>query len=308
MTVQAKSSGGVPTIPSWVSEMLPLSYDLALEIQRFRKLMQEKFHAKKSKKEILSFIDSYLYVDKNAANAIYEYFHQQYQFAEIPHHGNILLEIVKEEGLNNFVFHTLFGRRVNDALSRAYAYALGRMIHQDVDILLGDNGFVLRFGSKASPEKLISLVHSWEFEKILEVALRSSEVLRRRFRHCATRAFMILRTYMGRVKSVGRQQMSSRLLLSAVQRIDENFPILREARREVLEDLMDMPHAKEIVTAIEQGMIKVHVKNLNTFSPFSFNLIAQGHYDLVKLEDRLSFIKRMHEKVMQHVNEADAPV
>ena len=117
---------------------------------------------------------------------------------------------------------------------------------------------------------------------------------------------MILRTYMGRTKSVGRQQMSSRLLLSAVMRMDENFPILREARREVLEDLMDMPHAKEIITAIEQGMIKVHIKNLNTFSPFSFNLIAQGHYDLVKLEDRLSFIKRMHEKVMQNVAAAEA--
>ncbi len=301
MTVQAKSSGGVPTIPSWVSEMLPLSYDLALEIQKFRKLMQEKFYLKKSKKEILSFIDSYLYVDKNAANAIYEYFFQQFKFAEIPHHGNILLEVVKEEGMTNFVFHTLFGRRVNDAMSRAYAYALGRMLHQDVDILLGDNGFVLRFGGKASAEKLISLVHSWEFEKILLVALRTSEVLRRRFRHCATRSFMILRTYMGRTKSVGRQQMSSRLLLSAVMRLDENFPILREARREVLEDLMDMPHAKEIITAIEQGMIKVHVLNLPTFSPFAFNLIAQGHYDLVKLEDRLSFIKRMHEKVMAHV-------
>jgi ATP-dependent Lhr-like helicase len=112
---------------------------------------------------------------------------------------------------------------------------------------------------------------------------------------------MILRTYMGRTKTVGRQQMSSRLLLSAVQRIDENFPILREARREVMEDLMDVPHAKEIITAIEQGMIGIKVIPLETFSPFSFNLIAQGHYDVIRLEDRLSFIKRMHEKVMQHV-------
>ncbi len=303
MTVQAKSSGGIPTIPSWVSEMLPLSYDLALEIQKFRKLMDEKFRTKKSRKEIVEFIDSYLYVDKNAANAIYEYFHQQYVFAQIPNHGKIVVEQVREEDMTNLVFHTLFGRRVNDALSRVYAYALGRMIHQDVDIFLGDNGFVLRFGGKASVEKLISLVHSWEFEKILEVALKDSEVLRRRFRHCATRAFMILRTYMGRTKSVGRQQMSSRLLLSAVMRIDPNFPILREARREVLEDLMDMPHAKEIVTAIEQGMISVQILPLSTFSPFAFNLVAQGHYDIVKLEDRLSFIKRMHDKVMQHVEQ-----
>lgn len=306
MTVQAKGAAGVPTVPSWVSEMLPLSYDLAVEIQKFRRLVNEKFVAKKSRAEIMKFIDGYLYVDKNASNAIYEYFWQQYRYAEIPYLGKIVLEQVKAEDMNHFVFHTLYGRRVNDCLSRAYAYALGRMLHTDIDILLGDNGFVLRFSGKASPEKLISLVHSWELPKIMEVALRSSEVLRRRFRHCATRALMILRTYMGRTKSVGRQQMSSRLLLSAVMRIDENFPILREARREVTEDLMDLPHAKEIVTAIEQGMIKVKIMPLESFSPFSFNLIAQGHYDVIRLEDRLSFIKRMHEKVMNHVEPAAA--
>lgn len=303
MTVQAKAAvGKIPTVPAWVSEMLPLSYDLAIEIQKFRKLMQEKLSAKKSKKEIIEFIDKYLYVDRNAGNAIYEYFWQQHRFAEIPCHGKIVIEHVRDtEGLTNIVFHTLFGRRVNDALSRTYAFALGRLIHQDVDILLGDNGFVLRFGTKTSVEKLMSVVHSWEIEKIMAVALRDSEVLRRRFRHCATRALMILRTYHGRTKSVGRQQMSSRLLLSAVMRIDENFPILKEARREVMEDLMDIHHAKEIVTAIEQGMIGVKILHLATFSPFAFNLVAQGHTDVVRMEDRLTFIKRMHEKVMAHV-------
>ena len=30
-----------PTIPSWFSEQLPLSFDSALEIQRFRKLLNK---------------------------------------------------------------------------------------------------------------------------------------------------------------------------------------------------------------------------------------------------------------------------
>src|SRR3989344_9618384 len=45
-----------PTIPSWFSEMLPLSFDLALEIGKFRKYMEEMF-VNKSKKEILEFIN-----------------------------------------------------------------------------------------------------------------------------------------------------------------------------------------------------------------------------------------------------------
>ncbi len=307
MTVQAKpATGQLPTVPAWFSEMLPLSYDLAMDIQKFRQLMDEKFRMKKSKKEIVEFVDKYLYVDANAANAIYEYFKEQFEYAEIPHHGKLVIETVREGDMSYWVFHSLFGRRVNDALSRAYAFSLGRLLHKDIDILLSDNGFALLFHGKASPEKLMGAVHSWEFRKILEVALRESEVLRRRFRHCATRALMILRNYRGRVKSVGRQQMSSRLLLSAVMRLDENFSVLREARREVMEDLMDITHAHEIVVALEQGMMGTKIIQPESFTPFAFALIAQGHHDTVKMEDRLAFIKRMHEKVLQKVEAKEA--
>jgi Lhr-like helicase len=47
---------------------------------------------------------------------------------------------------------------------------------------------------------------------------------------------MILRNYKGREKSVGKQQMHSGFLLIAVKKISNEFPILREARREVFEE------------------------------------------------------------------------
>ncbi|MEK6835707.1 MAG: ATP-dependent helicase, partial [Nanoarchaeota archaeon] len=58
MVAQVHVSGNrPPTIPNWVSEMLPLSFDLALEIGKFRRLMEEKFKSEKSKQEILDFIN-----------------------------------------------------------------------------------------------------------------------------------------------------------------------------------------------------------------------------------------------------------
>jgi ATP-dependent Lhr-like helicase len=302
LTVQAKGAAGqLPTVPVWVSEMLPLSYDLAMGIQKFRRLMAEKISKKQSKKNVLKFIDDYLYVDKNASLAIYDYFLQQYQFADIPHEGRVVIEQIKDGNSTNFMFHTLFGRRVNDALSRSYAFALGRSIRKDVNILLGDNGFALQFSGRVSIEKLLGMVHAWNIEEILHLALRNSEVLRRRFRHCATRSLMILRNYRGRTKSVGRQQMSSRLLLSAVLRMPEDFPILKEAEREVLEDLMDIQKAKKVLTDLDQGMIGIKIIQSEMFSPFAFNIAAQGHLDIIKMEDRITFIKRMHEQVLEHV-------
>ena len=72
MTAQVTpTSDKPPTVPSWFSEMLPLSFELALEIQKFRKYMEEQFQQKKSKEEILKFVNSYLYLDQNTANSIY---------------------------------------------------------------------------------------------------------------------------------------------------------------------------------------------------------------------------------------------
>ena len=53
MTAQVSASvNSQPNVPSWFSEMLPLSFDLALEIQKFRGLVEDKMNFGRSKKEI----------------------------------------------------------------------------------------------------------------------------------------------------------------------------------------------------------------------------------------------------------------
>ena len=292
-----------PTIPSWFSEMLPLSFDLALEIGRFRKLMNEMFCANKSKKDILEFINSYLYVDKNAAESIYEYFYEQFSYAEIPSHSRIIVEHYTEDKNKRkyILFHTLYGRRVNDCLSRAVAFAIGRTQHRDVEIGINDNGFYVASDKSVNVMQAFNLVKSKEMRKVMDMAIERTEVLRRRFRHCATRAMMILRSYMGHQKRVGRQQVSSMILLNAVKRIDPNFCILKEARREVLEDLMDIGNAAKVIEGIEQKKILIKEISTSLPSPFAFNLILQGFSDIMKIEDKVEFVRRMHEQIMAKI-------
>src|SRR3989344_3649114 len=109
------------TIPSWFSEMLPLSYDAARSIGKFRGLVKEKL---KDEDKSLKFIQEYIYCSKEVAQEVYDYFLEQEKFSMVPDEKTILVEQFKEEK-EVFVFHTLFGRRVNDVLSRAYAYAAG---------------------------------------------------------------------------------------------------------------------------------------------------------------------------------------
>jgi len=298
-----------PTIPSWFSEMLPLSFDSAMEIQRFRKLLNEKFEKvnqksnKKSKKEnkqeIINWIKKYTYCQNDVALAIYRYFYEQFHYAKIPHTNQIVIEKTNAEK-NYVIFHSLYGRRINDALSRALAYLIGQKTKRDVEIGINDNGFYLA-GENLPIEKALALLTPDNIEEILGEAISKTEVLKRRFRHCAARSLMILRNYKGRRKSVGKQQMSSFFLLHTINKMTKNFPILKEARREVLEDLMDIKQTKQILTKIKNKDIRLETITTKIPSPFATNLILQGHYDILKMEDKINFLKRIHQEVMGEI-------
>ncbi|MDI6643784.1 MAG: ATP-dependent helicase [Methanobacteriaceae archaeon] len=303
MVVNVTPSSGPPTIPSWFSEQLPLAFDLAVSIQRFRSIMEGKFKYGRSKEEILDFIHEYLYVDYNSANSIYNYFREQYLYAQIPSLKNLLIEFYTGFGNRKFiVFHTLFGRRVNDALSRAVAYIIARKYHRDVMISVSDNGFYLSSEGKIGGMESFSELTSENLEEILVKAIDKTETLAGRFRHCAGRSLMILRRYKGKEKSVSKQQVKGKILLSFIKEIDKNFSILKEARREVMEDYMDLKNAKKVLELIEDGKMEINQIDTKIPSPFAFNLVAQSYLDVLKYEERMEFIKRMHQAIINEIS------
>ncbi|MEK6792213.1 MAG: DEAD/DEAH box helicase [Nanoarchaeota archaeon] len=279
-----------PTIPSWFSEQLPLSYDVALAISKFRGLVSERVS---NSIECVKFIKDYTYCSGEAAGQIYRYCLEQRDFSALPTDKKLIVEQFKQEK-EYLLFHSLYGRRVNDALSRAYGFVAAQLKHRDVEIGINDNGFFIS-GENLDVNKILKGVTSVNLRKILDEAINKTDVLRRRFRHCAARSLMILRNYKGRSKSVGKQQMHSHFLLSAVNELSKDFPILREARREVLNDLMDINHAEEILKKIERKDIEISIVRTPLVSPFGLNLLTQSHSDFIKVEDRINFLKRMHE-------------
>ena len=287
-----------PTIPSWFSEQLPLSFDVALDIGRFRKLVKERLG---KKDEAVKFIQENVYVKKEVAEEIYKYIKSQKDFSEVPDSNTIVIEKIKEEK-EYLIFHSLYGRRVNDALARAYAFGAARLKYRDIEMGINDNGFFIA-GESLDAEKILKWVKSSDLRAILKEAVERTEVLGRRFRHCAARSLMILRNYKGREKSVGKQQVHSLFLLSAVRKISNEFPILREARREVFEDLMDVGSAEQVLKWIENGTVKVKFVRNPIVSPFGLGLMMQGRSDLIKMEDRANFLKRMHELQMKIIDE-----
>ncbi|MEM4808881.1 MAG: helicase-related protein, partial [Candidatus Nezhaarchaeales archaeon] len=305
--------GVKPTVPSWFSEMLPLSFDLGEAIGKFREEMFQLVE-KEPKTKILKYLMEEYKCDKRAANSIYMYFTSMLSFLKMlrvevrPSNNVILIEdYIDPEGRQNIIFHCVFGRRVNDALSRAYAYALMKMLGVNVAVTVGDTGFILTLPRRMlrNVELLLSAVNSSNLRETLRKAVKYTEMVRRRFRHCATRAFMILRNYKGKEVKVSRQIFNAQVLMDVVEDI-ENFPVLEETYREVLEDLMDVKTAEEVLREVELGLRRFYVMpTYDLPSPFAHGLVLQGLSDVVLMDDRRALMQRLYDQVMERIQKAN---
>lgn len=287
------AEGEKPTVPSWFSEQLPLSYDLGHRIQEFRRLVDEMLGSKDS----VNYLVEEYNLEENAARAIVDYFREQKMFSDIPTDEKLLVEKFEEEGRYNYVFHTLVGRRANSAISRVFAYRAGLMKDCNVQIALNDNGFMLMLPRHLSNEEVRQLFGETNFEEHLKKSLDRTELLRRRFRHVAVRSMMVLRNYLGREKSVWRQQLSSDSILNLLKRDFPDFPVLKETHREIMEDSMDSKNALDYLSKMGNG-IDIVINRVPYPSPFTFNIYVLGKEDVVLMEDRRKVLKALHDRIM----------
>ncbi len=288
--------GEKPTVPSWFSEQLPLSYDLAQKVQEFRSFVASMLDG--GREDIVKRIARLYGIDIRAAEAIVNYFMEQKSFSAIPTRDTVLVEVFEDDGFT-LIFHTLVGRRANNALARVFAYRAGKICGKNVKMALNDNGFMLKLDSPLEEGEIKGLFRLKDFRSDLERALEKTEILKRRFRHVAVRSFMILKKYMGREKSVWRQQLNAEILLKLIKKELPDFPVLRETYREIMEDAMHIDEAMDFLSTVERGERRVVLKRVPGPSPFSFNIYLMGDEEAVLMEDKKKVLMELHERVLK---------
>ncbi len=294
-----EASGRKPTVPSWAGEMLPRSFDLSMDIARFRGeaagIMEDQ-----GEDELMDRLVSDFDIDEGSAKSIISYFREQKAVAGmIPDDKTLSVEeYIDPSGNQRIVFHFPFGRRVNDALSRGYAYKISNITGANASVTMSDDSFMIGTSRKIDVSRIPGMLSSKELETILRKAVRNSEIFKLRFRHTAARSFMILRNYQGRPISVNRQQTRSSYLLDALGDM-ENMPVIEETYREVLEDDMDIKNARVILESLDAGTMRMAVQPFTgTPSPFAHSIILSGFSDIVLMEDRSALLRELHRKVL----------
>ncbi len=280
-----------PTVPAWFSEMLPLSYELALDIEKFR---HEALRM--GEKELSEKYD----LNEKTAKAVAGYLREQEKFSIVPDGTQFLVEEWKDDdGLPNYIFHTLCGRKANDSIARVFAYELGLKKKCNISTSISDYGFVLRLpkGKFLTKFEIEEALWVEDFEKKLLDALENSELLKRRFKNVAMRSYLILRRYPGREMPFGMMQVNSEILLRIIKENLPDFPMLKEAYREITQDAMHIDEAMDYIEKLRRRHLVINAPSVP--SPFAFNLVSLAAKDIIAVEDRREFIKKMHERLMK---------
>ncbi len=112
-----EASGRKPTVPSWAGEMLPRSFDLSMDVARFRTEMADLLDADRDDK--IPFLCKEFDIDEGSARSLLSYFGEQAAVAGfVPDADRLAIEeYIDPSGNQRLIFHFPFGRRVNDALS-----------------------------------------------------------------------------------------------------------------------------------------------------------------------------------------------
>jgi ATP-dependent Lhr-like helicase len=299
-----------PTVPSWFSERLPLSYDLGREILDFQGQLLDRL-ADGGMSEVRNWLREFP-IDENSVRAIARMFREQVAYAG-PDSVATTDRLVVEETLDHdeyerhYHVHSNYGRRFNDGFSRLLAYHIARAASANVQVAVADNGFTLSMplNRKVDIARIVDDLDPETAREDLRASLDGTDLLQRYFRINATRSLMILKRYKGYEKSASEQQVSSEMLLGFAEDLGD-FAVVEETYREILEDKLNVDGIETVLRAIQDGDVDVVRTRVDSPSPRAFGLATLMASDVVLAEDESAVLQEFHQRVLNEIADGDA--
>jgi len=209
---------------------------------------------------------------------------QELATVAVPDDRNIVIERVRDDlGDWRICVLTPFGSRVHAPWAMAVTGRIRASGGPDVETMWADDGFVLRFpGTEAAPDSDVLLLDAAEAMDLVLRQLGSTALFAAKFRESSARALLLPRRRAQGRAPLWQQRKRAYDLLAVAARYP-SFPMLLEAYRECMRDVFDMPAFLEILRAITNRQIRVHVVDSKTPSPFAasllFSYVANYIYD-----------------------------
>ena len=296
--IQAKPTGGEPSLPRWTSDRPSFSPELATELAEFRDELATRL-AGEGAVALRGWLIEELDLKPQAASVVIELFEAQQQWSEVPRADGLLVEESPSADGSGvvYVFHAPLHRAACEAMARAVGARVGRRVGRDVVVGVADLGWSIRLEDEAAirPEDLPALLEVDRLEDDVLEGLDRGELLARRFRQVATVALMVLRNpEPGRRVRVGGLHWASTRLYPLLRAVCPDHPLLRQTRREVLAEVLDVPSAQRWL----ERRPPIRFRVLPGISPFAAAWIEPGSADSLQYESPAEALRRLQQRLL----------
>lgn len=192
----------------------------------------------------------------------------------IPSEQTIVIERFRDE-IGDWRLCVLcpLGGRVNSAWGLAISAKIRSELGLEADAIASDDGIVVHLPDADDPPRAeLAMIEPDELEDLVIGQLSGSAMFGARFRESAARALLIPRAIPGRRTPLWQQRLRAQSLLEVARRYGE-FPIVLEAYRECLTDVLDLSGLRELLIGVHRREIGLVEVETATASPFAASLL-----------------------------------
>lgn len=271
-------------VPQWDGGRSPLSSLLASEVRR---LLESGGRGGSGAGSSSSFSDS------DELTAVRPILEIQQSWSCLPRADELLVErTATREGTHWFIY-PFGGRQAHEGLGALLAYRLSR--RQPVTVTMAVNDY----GLELLPAQTVELTEA-DWRQLLTPAnllddllacLNATELARRQFREIARVAGLVFQGYPGAVKALKQVQASSELFFDVFQKYEPEHLLLDQARREVLEQQLEISRLRTLLEQAEKQRIVMTAPERLT--PMGFPLWAEMIRGQVSSEPWAERVRRM---------------
>ncbi len=225
-------------------------------------------------------------MDAASARGLASFLVRQHEISRAPLPGRqrVLVECGKDPSAptenQQVVLHTFWGGKINRPLAIALAEAWQRARGSPLDAFASNDHILLTLPEGIDPVGVFELVPARALDELLRAGLERTALFGARFRENASRALLLPRGDARRRYPLWLNRLRSKKLLASVSRF-EDFPIVLETWRDLLEDEFEIPTLAGLLDDIAQKRIALHLTRPAHPTPFTDGIVfRQTNYHM----------------------------
>lgn len=282
-------------MPFWKGELKGRALKTGLAFGRIMRSLSEAAQSGTLEEKMKS-----MGLNNDAADSASAFLKRQIEATGIlPDDRTVLVEHFKDQnGSHQVMIHSLYGRQINAPLAILLQYTAQKKYKTNVGCVDEEEGILLYpYGDDILPEGLLFEINGKTARQVLEAILPQTPLFSMNFRYNAGRALM-----MG--MKLGKRQPLWLQRLRSTQMMDNllscpSHPLIRETRRECLEENWDLPGMEYILDKIQSGQIAV--REVHTDIPSPLSLPFQWKIEAAEMYEYTPVTSRMRETAYEEL-------